>query len=128
VCKGIYIEPREIAYKDKNIINSNYLYLLEELLANGHYAAIATHDERLVWAAFKLIDQLNLNREQFEFQMLLGVEEQLRRLILKEGHKLRVYVPFGKQWYEYSVRRLKENPQLAGYVIKNFFGVLKRGR
>jgi proline dehydrogenase len=128
VCKGIYIEPREIAYKDKDIINSNYLYLLEELLANGQYAAIATHDEKLVWAAFKLIDQFKLSRDQYEFQMLLGVEEQLRRLILKEGYKLRIYVPFGKQWYEYSVRRLKENPQLAGYVVKNFFGILKRGR
>ncbi len=127
LCKGIYIEPREIAYKDREIINSNYLYLLEELLAHDHYAAIATHDEKLVWAAFKLIDQLKLPHDQYEFQMLLGVEEQLRRLILKEGYKLRVYVPFGKQWYEYSVRRLKENPQLAGYVVKNFFGILKRG-
>ncbi|MCH7755105.1 proline dehydrogenase family protein [candidate division KSB1 bacterium] len=71
------------------------------------------------------MNDLNLSRDKFEFQMLLGVDEQLRRLILKDGHKLRVYVPYGKQWYEYSIRRLQENPKIAGYVIKNFFGLRK---
>jgi len=123
VCKGIYIEPRDIAYKDKEIVNSNYSMLLQELLENGNYAGIATHDEKLVWAAYKTISDLRLSRDKFEFQMLLGVDEQLRRLTLKEGYKLRVYVPYGKQWYEYSIRRLKENPKIAGYVIKNFFGL-----
>lgn len=123
LCKGIYIEPREIAYKDKRIINSNYEFILRDLLANGHYVGIATHDEKLVWAAFKLIDELKLKKDKFEFQMLLGVDEQLRRIILKEGYKLRVYVPYGKRWYEYSVRRLKENPSMAGYIVKNLFGM-----
>ncbi len=127
LCKGIYIEPREIAYKDKQIINSNFEYLLKELLSNGNYVGIATHDEKLVWAAFKLIDELQLSKDKFEFQMLLGVDEELRRIILKEGYKLRVYVPFGKQWYEYSVRRLKENPSMAGYVVKNLFGIKSSG-
>ncbi len=125
VCKGIYIEPRDIAYKDKEIVNSNYSMLLQELLANGNYAGIATHDEKLVWAAYKTINDLKLSRDKFEFQMLLGVDEQLRRLTLKDGYKLRVYVPYGKQWYEYSIRRLQENPKIAGYVIKNFFGLKK---
>jgi len=123
VCKGIYIEPRDIAYKDKEIVNSNYSMLLRELLENGNYAGIATHDEKLVWAAYNTINDLKLSRDKFEFQMLLGVDEQLRRLILKDGYKLRVYVPYGKQWYEYSIRRLQENPKIAGYVIKNFFGL-----
>lgn len=123
LCKGIYIEPREIAFKDKQIINGNYELLLRELLANGHYVGIATHDEKLVFAAFKIIDELKLKKDKFEFQMLLGVDEQLRRIILSEGYKLRVYVPYGKRWYEYSVRRLKENPSMAGYVVKNLFGI-----
>jgi len=125
VCKGIYIEPRDIAYKDKEIVNSNYSMLLQELLENGNYAGIATHDEKLVWAANKTINDLKLSKDKFEFQMLLGVDEQLRRLIIKDGYKLRVYVPYGKQWYEYSIRRLQENPKIAGYVIKNFFGLKK---
>ncbi|RMF58138.1 MAG: proline dehydrogenase [Calditrichaeota bacterium] len=123
LCKGIYVEPREIAYKDRSIINANYVLLLEELFRSSNYVGIATHDEKLVWAAYKLIDQMKLTADQYEFQMLLGVDEQLRRLILKDGHKLRVYVPFGRRWYEYSVRRLKENPRIAGYVVRNFFGL-----
>lgn len=123
VCKGIYIEARDIAYKDKDIVNSNYSMLVEELLKNGNYVGIATHDEKLVWSAFKIIDMLNLTNERFEFQMLLGVDEELRRLIVSGGHKLRVYIPYGKQWYEYSIRRLKENPKIARYVLKNFFGL-----
>ena len=123
VCKGIYIEARDIAYKDKDIVNSNYSMLVEELLKNGNYVGIATHDEKLVWSAFKIIDMQNLTNERFEFQMLLGVDEELRRLIVSGGHKLRVYIPYGKQWYEYSIRRLKENPKIARYVLKNFFGL-----
>lgn len=123
VCKGIYIEPREIAYKDKEIINNNFVLLVEELLQHRNYVGIATHDEKLVWASYKTINELKLAKEDYEFQMLLGVDEQLRRIILKDGYKLRVYVPYGIKWYEYSVRRLKENPKIAGYVVKNFFGL-----
>jgi len=121
LCKGIYNEHRTIAYKDRDIIRLNYLHLLERLLQGGCYVGIATHDEMLVWGAIRLVRQLGLPRDRFEFQMLLGVEEELRRIILKEGYRLRVYVPFGSHWYAYSVRRLKENPQMAGYAFKAMF-------
>ncbi len=123
LCKGIYVEPREVAYKDKGTVNDNYLYALEKLLAGGCYVGIATHDEKLVWGAKMLIDKLQLKREEYEFQMLLGVDEQLRDIIVAAGHRLRVYVPFGEQWYAYSVRRLKENPNMAGYIVKAIFGI-----
>ena len=119
LCKGIYIELREIAYKDPEIINENYTALLEELFRGGAYVGIATHDEKLVFRAFQLIDRFGLTPEQYEFQMLLGVDEELRRIIRDAGHRLRVYVPFGTKWYAYSVRRLRENPALVGYVLKN---------
>jgi proline dehydrogenase len=118
LCKGVYIEPREISYHDIDIINKNYVYLLEKLLTNGSYIGIATHDELMVWEAFRLIRDLQLPPTAYEFQMLLGVDEQLRNMILAAGHKLRVYIPFGRDWYAYSVRRLRENPRLAGYVLK----------
>lgn len=119
ICKGIYDEPREIAYKDDFIINQNFTYVIEKLLSNGSYVGIATHDEKLVWEAFRLIDERKLQKNQYEFQMLLGVDPQLRRIILNEGHKLRVYVPFGKEWFAYSTRRLKENPNIAGHIMKS---------
>jgi len=121
ICKGIYNEPREIAYKDDFTINQNFTYAIEKLLSENSYVGIATHDERLVWEAFRIIDKYNLNKDQYEFQMLLGVDTQLRRIILNEGHKLRVYVPFGKEWFAYSTRRLKENPHIAGHVMKAAF-------
>lgn len=121
LCKGIYREPREIAYKDRDVINKNYALLLEKLLKNGCYVGIATHDESLIWEAYRLIDELNLDSQKYEFQMLLGVDPQLRDIIVNDGHRLRVYVPFGKDWYPYSLRRLKENPRIAGYIIRNIF-------
>lgn len=122
-CKGIYNEPREVAYKDMPIINENYKFGLEKLLKSKCYIGIATHDEKLVWHALKVIEELGLKKEEYEFQMLLGVDEQLRDIIVNAGHRLRVYVPFGEQWYAYSVRRLKENPNMAGYVFKAIFGI-----
>lgn len=121
ICKGIYIEPRELAYKDPSLINENFTLVLDEMLRQKSYVGIATHDERLVWEAMRLIDELKVPKKSYEFQMLLGVDEQLRDIILAAGHRLRIYVPFGQQWYAYSVRRLKENPQIAGHVIKNMF-------
>ena len=121
VCKGIYVEQREITYKDGEIINRNFELLVEELLQAGSYVGIATHDERLVWSAFEIIERLGLAPEQYEFQMLLGVDEQLRRIIRDAGHRLRVYVPFGVKWHAYSVRRLSENPAIVGHVLKNIF-------
>lgn len=119
VCKGIYLEPRAIAYHDREIINRNFVLLLERLLDAGAPVAIATHDERLVWEAFRLLDRFREGHH--EFQMLLGVDEPLRRMIHDAGHRLRVYVPFGAHWYAYSLRRLRENPQVAGYVLRNLF-------
>ena len=82
---------------------------------------IATHDESLVWHAFRIIDRLGLDPSRYEFQTLLGVDEPLRRLIRDAGHRLRVYVPFGHYWYQYSLRRLRENPKIAGYVFRSLF-------
>ena len=119
--KGIYDEPYEIAYKDKQIIRDNFAYLMRKMLSRGAYVGIATHDEQLIWHGLRLVDELKLSTDSYEFQMLLGVTEKLRDLLVEEGHTMRLYVPYGEQWYEYSVRRLKENPKVAGYIIKNLF-------
>jgi proline dehydrogenase len=119
LCKGIYDEPRKIAYKDFDTVRQNYIFLLDELLKGGSYVGIATHDEFLIWHALRLIHQLEVPEDRYEFQMLLGVDEELRRILVGAGHKLRVYVPFGEEWYEYSSRRLKENPKIAGYVARD---------
>ena len=121
LCKGVYVEPREISYHDMRVINRNYVLILERLLRNGSYVGIATHDELMVWEAFRMIRELKLSRDAYEFQMLLGVDEQLRDIIRVAGHNLRVYIPFGRDWYAYSVRRLRENPKLAGYVLKAMY-------
>jgi proline dehydrogenase len=121
LCKGVYVEPREISYRDMRVINRNYAYILEKLLRAGSYVGIATHDELMVWEAFRILRDLKLPPTAYEFQMLLGVDEQLRDIIRTAGHNLRVYIPFGRDWYAYSVRRLRENPRLAGYVFKAMF-------
>jgi proline dehydrogenase len=121
LCKGVYLEPHAIAYRDMRVINRNYAYILERLIRNGSYVGIATHDELMVWEAFRIIRDLKVPRDNYEFQMLLGVDEQLRDVIHAAGHNVRIYIPFGRDWYAYSVRRLRENPQLAGYVFKAMF-------
>lgn len=121
ICKGIYIEPEEIAYKGFHEIRDNFLKLVNISLKNGSYIGIATHDEFLVDGSIKIIKELKLPKDKFEFQMLLGVQENLRNRILSEGFKVRIYVPFGERWYEYSIRRFKENPNIAGHVFKNIF-------
>jgi len=123
LCKGIYLEPRPIAYTDPELIRRNFTLALDALFQQGAYVGIATHDERLVWDALRLVRQHGLSREQYEFQMLLGVDEQLRKILIDAGHRLRVYVPFGEQWYAYSVRRLRENPQIAGHALRAILGV-----
>jgi proline dehydrogenase len=121
LCKGIYLEPKSLAYKDPAIVNMNFNYALEKLLSTSCYVGIATHDEKLLWFALSLIDKLNLKKEAYEFQMLLGVTEDLRDLLVKGGHRMRIYVPFGEHWYAYSMRRLKENPNVAVSIFKNIF-------
>lgn len=117
LCKGIYNEPRTAAYKDPEIINRSFVESLDRLFHHGAYVGIATHDEKLVFEALRLIEKYQLKREQYEFQMLLGVDEQLRQIILDAGHRLRVYVPYGKDWLPYSKRRLKENPSIARHAL-----------
>ena len=118
VCKGIYVEPRGVAWKEFHTINANYALALRRLLERGCYVGIATHDEHLVWEAERIIRELGIERTRYEFQMLLGVEEDLRDILVKAGHRVRVYVPFGESWYAYSMRRLHENPRIAGYAAK----------
>jgi proline dehydrogenase len=124
VCKGIYVEPPEIAYKGAQEIRENFAALVDLLLEAGCYVGVATHDEAVVERALATIRRLRLSREAYEFQMLLGVAVHLRRRLIAEGHRLRVYVPFGKSWHAYSLRRLKENPSIAGQIVKGF---LRRG-
>jgi proline dehydrogenase len=126
LCKGIYVEPRKIAYKNFDVVRENFVYLLEKLMAAGCYVGVATHDEYLVWHALRLARELGLGRDRYEFQMLLGVDEPLRRILVDAGHKVRVYVPYGKDWYAYSTRRLQENPRIATYVARDVIeGIVK---
>ncbi len=118
ICKGIYVEPRQIAWKGYETVRANYLLALEKLITQGVYPAIATHDEYLVCQAVGLVLKHGLPRERYEFQMLLGVDEELRRILLAGGHRLRVYVPYGRDWYPYSIRRLRENPEVARHVLR----------
>jgi len=121
VCKGIYAEAPSIAYQDPDEIRDNYAALVEDLLGARCYVGIATHDPTLVDRALATIARLGLPREAYEFQMLLGVAGDLRRRLVSAGHRLRVYVPYGRAWYAYSMRRLKENPAIAGHIVRNLF-------
>jgi proline dehydrogenase len=123
LCKGIYIEPRRVAWKGYDVVRSNFVNALAKLIRRGVYAAIATHDEYLVCAAQGLIDEHRVPRDRYEFQMLLGVDEPLRRILVAEGHTVRVYVPFGRDWYPYSMRRLRENPEVARHVMRATLGL-----
>jgi proline dehydrogenase len=120
ICKGIYVESRKIAWKGYETVRANYLNALEKLLVRGVYVGIATHDEYLACAASALLDKHGVPRDRYEFQMLLGVDDELRRILLAAGHRLRVYVPYGRDWYPYSMRRLRENPEVARHVLRAF--------
>ncbi|MGI9202913.1 MAG: proline dehydrogenase family protein [Woeseiaceae bacterium] len=122
LCKGIYLEPEEIAFTSPEDIRVAFRELLEQLLAGGVVkVGIATHDPQLVEYAKGLIERLQIDRSRYEFQMLLGVAENMRAQLVGDGHPLRVYVPFGERWFAYSVRRLRENPQIAGHIVRNLF-------
>jgi len=115
LCKGIYVEPKSIAFKDFEEVRSKYLENLKFMFDHNMYAAIATHDKYLVEEALRIIQERKIDHSKYEFQMLYGVTPELRNSILKQGHKMRVYVPFGQDWFGYSTRRLKENPQMASH-------------
>jgi proline dehydrogenase len=124
LCKGIYVEPLKIAYHDFDQVRANFVRALEALLAGGSYVGIATHDEWLLTEGAKLVERHGRARDQYEFQMLLGVREQRGDQLVEEGHRLRIYVPYGEQWYAYSLRRLQENPKIAGYIAADTLGRL----
>ena len=121
LCKGIYVEPAEVAFKKYQEINDHFLTDLEYIIKNKMYPGIATHDKPLVEGAYKLIEKYNVPKEMYEFQMLYGVTPELRKSVVEKGHRMRVYVPFGSQWFAYSTRRLKENPRMASLIIKALF-------
>lgn len=124
LCKGIYLEPRPLGYLERDIIRNNFMHVLDVLLRGGSYVGVATHDEWLVCETIAMARRLGVSRAGYEFQMLLGVDPELRRILTQAGHRLRVYVPFGSHWYPYSVRRLRENPTIARAGLQAFL----RGR
>ena len=121
LCKGIYIEPAQVAYKNYQEVRKHYLEDLEFMFKNHMYTGIATHDKYLIEGALKLIEKHQVPKTMYEFQMLYGVTPELRNSIVTKGHKMRVYVPFGNEWFKYSTRRLKENPEMASHIIKALF-------
>ncbi len=121
ICKGIYVEPASIAFRDPDLIRRNYAYVTDRMLAAGIPVGIATHDEAMVLEALHSLERHGSARQSYEFQMLMGVSLGLRRLILARGHRLRVYVPYGKSWKGYSLRRLKENPAIVRHIMKATF-------
>jgi proline dehydrogenase len=124
LCKGIYLEPTEVAYQDFEAVRASYVRALEALLDAGCYVGIATHDEWLLGEGRRLVAERGLGRDDYEFQMLLGVRPERGDELVREGHRLRVYVPFGRHWYAYSLRRLQENPRIAGYIASDTVGRL----
>ena len=128
LCKGIYVEPHEVAYREFGAVRANYVRALESLLDAGCYVGIATHDEWLLEQAQQIVSERGLRRDEYEFQMLLGVRAELGNRLVRDGHRLRIYVPFGRHWYAYSLRRLQENPKVAGYIAADTVGRLLPGR
>jgi proline dehydrogenase len=121
LCKGAYQEPASLAFPDKAEVDANYVRLTEMLLTSSVYHGIATHDPRMIAAAEKIVQDRSLPREGFEFQMLYGVRRDLQRSLLQQGYRMRVYVPFGREWYPYFMRRLAERPANVLFLAKNFF-------
>jgi proline dehydrogenase len=125
VCKGIYVEPPDVAYQEFETVRINFVEAVEALLDAGAYVAVATHDDWVIGEVLTLLEEGGLAPEEYEFQMLLGVRPELGDELVREGHRLRIYVPFGRQWYEYSLRRLQENPKIAGYIALDALKRLK---
>jgi proline dehydrogenase len=125
VCKGIYVEPADVAFQDDDAIRFSFVEAITALWESGAKVAVATHDEALVTKALELIAERGLGHERYEFQLLLGVREELADELARDGHTVRIYVPYGQKWYEYSLRRLQENPKIAGYVARDALGRLR---
>ncbi len=121
LCKGIYIEPGGIAYLKHDEINHYFMEDLEYMFQNNFYSAIATHDKDLIRGSLELINKYNVPKSRYEFQMLYGVTPELRKSLADKGHPMRVYIPYGKDWFNYSTRRLQENPRIMAHLIKALF-------
>ena len=122
LCKGIYNEDKSIAIKDPELINKNYIQLLNIAFSKKIYVGIATHDKKLINDSLEIIKNNKIDRNQFEFQILYGVPmNKTVESLLKNNYKVRVYVPYGRNWYDYSIRRIKENPNISKYIIQNLF-------
>ena len=122
LCKGIYNEDKSIAIKDPQSINTNYIELLKIAFNKDIYVGIATHDKKLIDKALEIIKKNGIDKNKFEFQMLYGVPmDKTTEYLLKNNYKIRIYVPYGRNWYDYSIRRIKENPNISKYIIQNLF-------
>ena len=122
ICKGIYVEDPKLVLNDYNKIRENFIALVKEAINKGSYVGIATHDEYLIDNIYSWINKNNISKDRYEFQVLHGVPMQKKlEKLMSDGNTVRVYLPYGDNWYDYSIRRLKENPKMAGYIIKNLF-------
>jgi proline dehydrogenase len=119
LCKGAYLEPPEIAFPDKRDVDRNYVSLMERLLVDGNYPGIATHDDKIITHARRFIRRQNIDTGRFEFQMLYGVRRDLQNRLRQTGYNMRVYIPFGTQWYPYLMRRLAERPANIAFILGN---------
>jgi proline dehydrogenase len=121
LCKGIYIEPENIAFKRESEVHKNFLDCLNLILQKKMFPAIATHHHELIRESKKLLSRFGKRREEYEFQMLYGVTPRRREELVNEGHRMRIYVPYGEQWFEYSSRRLQENPKMVSAIVEGIF-------
>lgn len=121
LCKGAYKEPEDIAYPKKEDVDRNYVRLMELLLSSGFYHAIATHDPRMIATTIRFAASKQISKDDFEFQMLYGVRTDLQSRLVKDGYRVRIYIPFGNDWFPYFMRRLAERPANVGFLLRNFF-------
>jgi proline dehydrogenase len=121
LCKGAYLEDSDVAFEHKEDVDRNYLRLAEVLLQQGHYPALATHDERIIEEIRRFVTKHNIETDRFEFQMLFGIRRDLQRSLVEAGFRVRVYVPFGEAWYPYFMRRLAERPANLLFILRNIF-------
>lgn len=121
LCKGAYKEPEDVAFPKKADVDANYVRLMQMLLSSGFYHAIATHDPRMIAATIRYASSKGISKDDFEFQMLYGVRADLQRRLVKDGYRVRIYIPFGNEWFPYFMRRLAERPANVGFIMRNFF-------
>ncbi|HEU4565983.1 MAG TPA: proline dehydrogenase family protein, partial [Gemmatimonadaceae bacterium] len=128
LCKGAYQEPATVAYPDKKDVDANYVRCMKKLLQEGNYPGLATHDERMIAEAKRFVKEQGIALDRFEFQMLYGVRRDLQERLVRDGYRLRVYVPFGTQWYPYLMRRLAERPANVAFMTGNLVKELVSGK